>query len=45
MDQYEIKNLPALLIFKDNRLLGKIEGYYSLEKKEELIHKINEILK
>ena len=45
MKKYHIEQLPALLIFKENNLLGKIEGYYSMEQKEELIHKLNEIIK
>ena len=44
MNKYSIKQLPALLIFKENYLMGKIEGYYSIEQKEELINKINEII-
>ena len=43
--KYDINDLPTLLIFKNNKLLGKVEGYYSIEKKEELINKINDILK
>ena len=41
---YSIKKLLALLIVKENLLMGKIEGYYSIEQKEELINKINEII-
>ena len=44
VDKYNIKEMPALLIFKNNKLLGKIEGYYSYEEKDELIKKINEII-
>ena len=43
--KYNITELPALLIFKENKFLGLIEGYYSTEQKEEFINKINEILK
>lgn len=42
--KYEIKELPSLLIFKDKNLLGKIEGYYSVEQKEDLINLIKEII-
>ena len=38
------ENLPALLIYKNKELLGKIEGYYTTDQKEELMNKINEIL-
>lgn len=44
VDKYNIETMPALLIFKDNELIGKIEGYYSIEQKDELINKINEII-
>lgn len=43
--KYDIKELPALLIFKDNNLLGKVEGYYPIEQKEDFINKINDIVK
>lgn len=42
--KYEINELPSLLIFKDKKLLGKIEGYYSVEQKEDLINLIKEII-
>jgi hypothetical protein len=42
--KYDVKQLPALLFFKDGKLLGKIEGYYDFKQKEELKNKINEIL-
>ena len=42
--KYEINELPSLLIFKDKNLLGKIEGYYSVEQKEDLINLIKEII-
>ena len=41
--KYNINELPTLLLFKNGNLLGKIEGYYQVEQKEELINKINEI--
>lgn len=44
-DKYGISELPALLVFKNKELLGKIEGYYSTEQKDEFINRINEILK
>lgn len=45
MNQYHIKELPALLIFKKGRLEGKIEGYYTEDKKDELLDKIHKIVK
>lgn len=44
-EKYNITELPSLLIFKDNKLLGKIDGYYNVDQKEELLNKINDILK
>ncbi|MCM1053496.1 MAG: 4Fe-4S binding protein [Ruminococcus sp.] len=41
IEKYKITELPALLIFKNNRLLGKYEGYCSIEDKEKIINKIN----
>ncbi len=43
--KYNITELPSLLIFRNKKYLGKIDGYYSIENKEELINKINEIIK
>lgn len=43
--KYKIKQLPVLLVIKNDKLLGKIEGYYSTEQQEEFINKINQILK
>mgnify|MGYP001137097149 CR=1 FL=1 len=39
-EKYEIKELPALLIFNKGSLLGKIEGYYTDDNKKEMIEKI-----
>ena len=45
MKEYSIKELPSLLIFKNNELLGHIDGYYENDSKEELLSKLNEIIK
>lgn len=42
--QYEINEYPSLLIFKNNNLLGKIEGYYTTDEKENLIKNINDLI-
>lgn len=42
---YNVKELPALLLFKDGKQLGKIEGYYSEDEKDKLIDKINSLIK
>jgi len=42
--KYKIDQLPAFLFFLDGKLKGKIEGYYSFDKKDELISKLNKHL-
>ncbi|HOZ53996.1 MAG TPA: 4Fe-4S binding protein [Bacilli bacterium] len=44
-ETYNINEYPTLLIFKDSKLLGKIDGYYDENMFKELKNKINEILK
>lgn len=41
--KYKIKNLPALLFFKNGKLIGKIEGYFEVKNKDKLKKKINKI--
>lgn len=43
--KYNITELPSLLVFENNTLLGKIDGYYSTEQQEDFIEKINSIIK
>ena len=45
LKKYKVNQLPSLLIIRNNKLLGKVEGYYSTEQQEEFISKINQILK
>lgn len=42
--KYNIEDLPSLLIFKSGKLIGKIDGYYSIEDKENFIKKIKTII-
>jgi ferredoxin len=44
IDNYNIKNLPCLLFFKNGQLTGKIEGYYGLDKKKELISLVSSLI-
>lgn len=44
LEKYEIKELPALIIFKEGKLIGHIDGYYTNETKDEIITKIKEIV-
>ena len=41
---YNVKELPSLLVFKQGKFLGNIDGYYEVDDKEELLHNMNEIL-
>jgi len=41
---YKIKTLPCLLFFKNGQLTGKIEGYYGLDKKNELIPIVSSLI-
>jgi len=45
LDKYDIKELPSLLLFKEGKLLGKVEGYYEEKDKEELFSKIENLVK
>lgn len=45
MNKYSIEELPALLVFKNKELLGKIDGYFENDHKEELISKLAEFIK
>jgi len=43
--EYNIKSLPALIFFKNGKLVGKIEGYYSYSERSELTKKIKKIIR
>lgn len=45
LKEYDISTLPSLLMFKDGKLIGKVEGYYPVEEKEVFMNKINELIK
>lgn len=45
MQDYDIKELPALLFFNNGKILGKIEGYYEEDRKEKLLEVIKGLLK
>ncbi len=42
---YNIKELPCLLFFNQGKLIGKIEGFFSVEEKDEFLEKIKDIIK
>jgi len=44
LEEYKVKQLPALLFFDEQELIGKFEGYLGLNKKEELKEKIKGVL-
>ena len=43
-EKYDVKELPALLIYKSNKLIGKVEGYYTDDEKDEFKSKISNII-
>lgn len=43
--KYNVKELPSLLIFKKGNFLGNIDGYYTDDDKNELLEKLNLLLK
>lgn len=43
LDKYSIKELPALVFIKNQKVLGTIEGYYTDENNRELFNKIYEL--
>lgn len=45
VDEYEIKELPSLLVFKSGKLLGHIDRYYSIDELEIVLYKLTTILK
>ena len=45
MEKYGITKLPSLMFFKEGKIIGKIQGYYDVDKKNELKEKIQKILK
>lgn len=39
-NEYQIKELPAIVAFENGRMIGKIEGYIDEDNKEKLINEI-----
>ncbi len=44
-EEYGISSFPSLLIFKDGKFIGKVDGYYTVNEKDEFIKKIKKVLK
>lgn len=44
LKKYGVKQLPSLLFFRDGKLIGKIEGYYDIGERRDIIEKINKII-
>lgn len=42
--KYGVKKLPALLFFRDGKMLGKVEGYFESKEIAELKERISKIL-
>ena len=45
IEEFHIKELPSLLVFKKGKLLGHIDGYYTTDEKETMLTKLNVIIK
>ena len=43
IERYNIQELPILMFFKNNELLGKIEGYHSIDQFDDLKIKLKNI--
>jgi len=43
--EYNVKEYPSLIFFNKGKLVGKVNGYYALSKKRELIKEIKKIVK
>ena len=43
VERYNIQELPVLMFFKNNELLGKIEGYHSIDQFDDLKIKLKNI--
>lgn len=44
LDEYGVLELPTLLVFKKGKLLGHIDGYYTIDDKKVVLSKLNEII-
>jgi len=45
MNIYDVKKIPSLLFFKNEKLIGKIQGFYDIDHKKDLQDKIQKMLK
>lgn len=43
--RYNISEYPCLLIFRSGKFLGKIEGYYDIDQKEQFENKVRQIIR
>lgn len=44
LEKFKISKLPSLVFFKDGKLIGKVEGFYGVDKEEELKTEIDKII-
>ncbi len=44
LEKYNVNELPSLLVFKKGKILGNIDGYYTVDEKEKLLSELDEIL-
>ena len=45
LKKFDVKELPALLFFKNGKLVGKIDGYVDEDSEDELLDKVEEFSK
>lgn len=45
IEEQNLVELPTLLVFKNSDLLGKIEGYHTIDEKKVVMEELNDILK
>ena len=44
LKKFNITDLPALVFIRDEKIIGTINGYYSVDKKDELFEKIHNVV-
>lgn len=43
-NMFGIQEFPALLIYQEGKLKGKVEGYFEIQNKEELMSQVNKMI-
>lgn len=45
LEDYKVEELPSLLVFKDGKLVGHIDGYYTVDNKDKVMSMLDNIVK